>query len=119
MATKQEAEQYLKELKFKVGMWGILIRDDRSKNAQSLHDLEIPPHQRKEIIVQLIADDYAQGPLEEKMYGILPMWVFGKTIKGKEIYIKTSMGMPNSEAICISFHLAEFKIIYPFKKQNQ
>ncbi len=64
--TKDEVEQYLKELSFKIGMWGILILDDRSKNAQSLHDLEIPPNQRKEIIAQLIPEDYYQGPLEEK-----------------------------------------------------
>ena len=116
--TKENVEQYLKELKFKIVMWGILIRDDRSKNAQSLHDLEIPPNQRKEIISQLILEDYYQGPLEEKMHGILPMWVFGKTIKGKEIYIKISMGIPNSQAICISFHLAEHTIVYPFKKKK-
>jgi len=114
--TKEEVEQYLKELSFKIGMWGILILDDRSKNAQSLHDLEIPPNQRKEIIAQLTPEDYYQGPLEEKMYGILPMWVFGKVVKGKEIYIKISMGQPNSKAICISFHVAEYSIIYPFKK---
>ena len=118
VTTKEEVEQYLKELKFKIGMWGILILDDRSKNAQSLHDLEIPPNQRKEIIAQLIPEDYYQGPLEEKMRGILPMWVFGKTVKGKEIYIKISMGHPSSQAICISFHVAEHSIVYPFKKKK-
>lgn len=116
--TKDDVEQYLKELRFKIGMWGILIRDDRSKNAQSLHDLEIPPNQRKEIITQLTPEDYYQGPLEEKMHGILPMWVFGKVVKGKEIYIKISMGHPNSQAICISFHVAEQFIVYPFKKKK-
>ncbi len=118
VTTKDEVEQYLKALKFKIGMWGILILDDRSKNAQSLHDLEIPPNQRKEIIAQLIPEDYYQGPLEEKMHGILPMWIFGKAVKGKEIYIKISMGHPSSQAICISFHVAEHTIIYPFKKRS-
>jgi hypothetical protein len=49
------------------------------------------------------------------MRGILPMWVFGKEVRGKEIYIKMSMGNENNPAICISFHIAEFSINYPYK----
>jgi len=67
MASKQEVETYLKELK---------------------------------------VEDYSQGPLDEKMHGILPMWVFGKQVKKKEVYIKVSMGVENSGAVCISFHIA-------------
>lgn len=43
------------------------------------------------------------------------MWVFGKDMEGKELYIKISMGMPNSKTICISFHEAEHPINYAFK----
>ncbi|MEI8084888.1 MAG: toxin [Paludibacter sp.] len=115
MATKDEVERYLKELKFKAGWSGILILDDRSKNAQTLHDLELSPNKRKEIILDLKPEDYSEGPLEEKMRGMLPMWVFGKTVKGAEIYIKVTMGIPNREVICISFHIAEHPIVYPLK----
>lgn len=43
------------------------------------------------------------------------MWVFGKDIDGKEIYVKVAMGRPNTSTICISFHLAEHPLRYPFK----
>lgn len=56
-----------------------------------------------------------QGPLEGKMHNILPMWVFGIILKEKEIYIKVSMGVENTQAVCISFHVAEFKMSFPFK----
>ena len=79
-------------------------------------DLEISPIKRKEIIEKLTFEDYSEGPLEEKMRGILPMWVFGKEIKGNEVYIKISMGTANSNVICISFHLAEYPMNYPFKR---
>ncbi len=49
------------------------------------------------------------------MRGILPLWVFGKTVKKKEIYIKVSMGIPNSDVVCISFHIAQYQIEYRFK----
>ena len=44
------------------------------------------------------------------------MWVFGKLIKNHEIYIKISLGIEGSSVICISFHLAEYKMTYPLKK---
>jgi hypothetical protein len=118
MALKQEVEIYLKELKVKLEIFGILFLDDRGKNQQTLHDLEISPAKRKEVINSLEVENYSQGPLDEKMRGILPMWVFGKKVKKKEVYIKISMGIENSKAVCISFHIAERPMNYPLKKQT-
>jgi hypothetical protein len=115
MASKQEVEKFLKELKVKTEVFGILFLDDRGKNQQTLHDLEISPSKRKEIIANLKPEDYCEGPLEEKMRGILPMWVFGKEVKQKEVYIKISMGVENNRAVCISFHIAEHSMNYPYK----
>ncbi len=106
---------YLKELRVKIDIFGILFLDNRGKNQQTLHYLEISPAKRNEIISSLEVEDYSSGPLEEKMHGILPMWVFGKQVKKKEVYIKVSMGIENSKAVCISFHLAEHSMHYPFK----
>ncbi|MDD2387389.1 MAG: toxin [Bacteroidales bacterium] len=115
MATRNEVEKYLTDLKQKIKFFGILIWDDRSKNRQALLDLEISPSQRKDEILKLQPENYMQGPIDEKMHGILPMWVFGTMIKGKEVYIKVSMGVENSQAVCISFHVAEFEMSYPLK----
>ena len=115
MITKQKVETFLKELKVKMDIFGILFLDERGKNSQALHDLEISPAKRKEIIHSLKAEDYSEGPLEEKMRGILPMWIFGKLFKNSEVYIKISMGNENNKAICISFHCAERPMNYPLK----
>ncbi len=115
MQSKQEVEKYLKELKVKINIFGILFLDDRGINQQTLHDLEISPNNRKEIIKSLQIEDYSEGPLDEKMRGILPMWVFGQPVKEKEVYIKISMGIENSQAVCISFHIAKHPMNYPYK----
>ena len=47
------------------------------------------------------------------------MWVSGKDAYDKEIYIKITLGQPNSKTICISFHESEYKIDYAFKKQKR
>ncbi len=115
MSSADEVEKFLKELKVKMKVFDILFLDDRGKNQQTLHDLEISPLQRKEIISKLKTEDYSDGPLEEKMHGILPMWIFGKEVRDKEIYIKVSMGTENNPVICISFHFADYPMNYPYK----
>jgi hypothetical protein len=115
MITRQDADKFLTDLKVKIRIYGILFLDDRGKNLQALIDLEITPGKRKEIILNLTVHDYCQGPLEEKMRGILPMWIFGKLVNGKEVYIKISTGVANSSPVCISFHIAKHMMNYPFK----
>jgi hypothetical protein len=116
MESRQKVETYLKELKVKMEIFGILFLDDCGKNQQTLHNLEITPAKRKEILYSLKAEDYSQGPLDEKMRDILPMWVFGNQVKKQDVYIKVSMGNENNGAVCISFHIAEHPMNYPFKK---
>jgi hypothetical protein len=76
-------------------------------------DLELRPINRKSILEALQTKDYSEGPLVEKLYGGADMWVFGKIIKKKEIYIKITMGAIGCNVICISFHLAKNKMAYP------
>lgn len=115
MSTEKEVASFLKEFKEKMRFWDILFRDDRGKNAQALVDLELRPIDRNAALETLVAKDYSEGPIEEKLYGGSDMWVFGKTIKKKEVYIKITLGAQGSSVICISFHLAEHKMQYPLK----
>jgi hypothetical protein len=115
MSTEGEVESFLKMFKEKMNIWDVLFRDERGKNAQALLELEIRPLERKRILDNLEDKDYCEGPIEEKLYGGADIWVFGKIAKKKEIYIKISMGLKGSSVICISFHLAEHRMVYPFK----
>jgi hypothetical protein len=45
------------------------------------------------------------------------MWEFGKQVNDEEVYIKITLGRTSSSAICISFHIAERPIQYPFKEE--
>ncbi len=112
---KESVLLFLKELKVKIKIWGILYLDERGKNTQTLLDLELRPSERTEIVEKLTVKDFSEGPLPEKFYGISDMWVFGKEVKGKEVYIKITLGNKNSKAVCISFHIAEYPMNYPFK----
>ena len=115
MRRESEVATFLNDFKEKMKFWDVLFRDDRGKNTQALVDLEIRPIERKAILNAIETRDYSEGPLEEKMYGGADMWVFGKTIKKKEVYIKITIGPMGSSFICISFHLAQHKMNYPLK----
>lgn len=115
MATKEQVEAFLKRLKEKIKVFDIVFRDDRGKNLQTLATLEINTIVRKEIIMNIEPEDYVEGPIVDTLNKMGEMWVFGKDVKGHEVYIKITLGQPNSSTICISFHIAEHKMNYPFK----
>jgi len=115
MSSETAVKSFLKDFKEKLRFWEVLFRDDRGKNAQAMVDLELRPIERKAILEALETKDYSEGPIEEKLYGGADMWVFGKTVKKKEVYIKITMGAISSSVICISFHLAQHKMNYPLK----
>ena len=94
---------------------GCTLSGRKGENAQALLDLEFRPIDRNIVLQALEIKDYSEGPVEEKIYGGADMWVFGKTIKKREVYIKITMGPFGSSVICISFHLAQHKMNYPLK----
>ena len=115
MRSESEVGAFLKDFKVKMKIWDVLFRDDRGKNLQALIELEITPSERKKVLEQIEIKDYSEGPLIENLYSSAEMWVFGKTVKKKEVYIKITMGVINSSVLCISFHLAQHKMQYPLK----
>ena len=114
--TKEEVQSFLDEFHSKLKDFGIIYRADRGKNQKALEELEIIPSYRKVVIESLTVNDYVEGPVVDKLNQLGEMWVFGKDVKGREVYIKIMLGGHNCQTICISFHLAEYPLKYPFKE---
>jgi len=115
LQLQQQVKEFLDEFKTKMSIYGVVFRDDRMKNTLSILSLDMLPNERKELLKKIELKDYCEGPTNDALNGLPPMWIFGKHHKGKEIYIKISMGHENNPVICISFHTAEYVISYPFK----
>src|SRR6056297_1068249 len=103
-SKENEVKKFIENFKTKLKIFDIIFLNKRQKNTQALLDLEITPNQRKEIIESIEVLDFVEGPFQEKLYKMSEMWVFGKTVKDKEVYIKITLGNPNQPVICISFH---------------
>ena len=74
---------------------------------------------KEEIVKTIAPEDYSEGPIRNMLNRFGDLWVFGKDVKGQEVYIKICYGLPNHSTICISFHVAEFPMNYPYKKGGQ
>lgn len=115
MVTIEEVKAFLEQFNVKAQIFGIRFRDDRGKNRETLLQLDITPVQRELIVKNLLAQDYVEGPVVDELNKSGEMWVFGKDVKGREVYIKITLGYENGQTICISFHIAEHPLVYPFK----
>ena len=114
-ANREQVQRFLDDFHQKTRVFNIVFRDHRDKNFNALLKLEISSYRRTEIIAALQVEDYSEGPLTDTLYKLSDMWVFGKTIKKQEVYIKITLGALGTSVICISFHLAEHKMHYPLK----
>ena len=108
-------KEFLNQFNIKAEVFGIRFRNDREKNREALLLLDITPMQRELIVKNLQVQDYVEGPVIDALNKEGEMWVFGKDVKGREVYIKITLGYENGQTICISFHIAEYPLIYPFK----
>lgn len=101
--------------KVKLADSGFTFSHERQKNTETVAYLEIQRSDVKGILADLLVVDYSEGPSPSQMLGGAEMWVFGRVVKGHEIYIKITLGIPNNPVICISFHLAEYPMNYPLR----
>lgn len=118
MVSIEEVREFLEQFNIKAQVFGIIFRDDRQKNRKALLELDITQMQRELIVKSLLPQDYVEGPVIDVLNKEGEMWVFGKDVKGREVYIKITLGYENGQTICISFHLAEHPLVYPFKLQK-
>ena len=112
---KEEVERFLKQFLPKLDIWGVIFID-REKNDAALRSMGITPNARETIIRSIETDDYVETITDIVSWG--DMWVFGKDAFDREIYIKITLGQPNSKTICISFHESEHEISYAFKNKK-
>ncbi len=118
MADKIEVERFLEQLKAKIRVFDDPVSfENREKNTQALADMEIRPMDRLNYLKKLNVEDYYTGPNTDELNpGGPPYFEFGINVKGCEVYIKLTLGYENKRINCISFHIAEHSITYPFKK---
>lgn len=113
---KELVKQFLKETKSLIskGNYEIVNRD---KTFRTMALLGVNFDTIKEIILSLTPKDYFNGPEEDRDIPGEFIWEFGKLFDNREIYIKLKIEDAGDKELgkCLSFHVAEREIKYPFK----
>lgn len=119
-AKKEAVRQFLREFKqIATAGRGIDIVD-RRKNMESLATLGLTKKNCREEILGLSMQDYCDGPKPDKDRPG-EIWEFGKLIEGKEVYIKLKIAPVEGVKLakCISFHVAEGPLCFPFARNSE
>ena len=88
---------------------------EREKSLDSIARLGITLKQAKQEIMGLTYEHYCRGPVPDTGRKGGELWEFGKTIEGKEIFIRLKVVLQHKIAKCQSFHIAERPLQYPYK----
>ena len=91
----------------------------RRENIDNLAELCLTRKNRNDEIMTLSVADYCKGPEPDKDKPG-EIWVFGKQIDNKEVYIKLKIAQVGEEKVakCLSFHTAGFSLCYPYKEKT-
>ena len=108
----ESPSNFLTRFKNTVSEKGLTILN-RDVNNQSLRKLKIPPLVRKQIILNLEVKNYCKNPMTDSDGSPGEVWIFGHKYENKTIYIKLKL---DAEAKCLSFHLAEGEMHFPYEK---
>lgn len=115
---KEEISLFLKEFKMIAKKRGIDFIP-RQEFIETLILFGITRRNCEEEILSLSVDDYCQGPDDDRDRPG-KVWVFGRHIEDREVYIKLKLATVSKEVIakCLSFHPAEFPLCFPLRSKK-
>ncbi|MBQ9608998.1 MAG: hypothetical protein IJV15_06080 [Lachnospiraceae bacterium] len=78
-------------------------------------DLEYDAYDVANQLKELKTENYSETLIDKDDDKPPLLFVFGKDIKGKQVYIKLKIkGDTNKRILCISFHYAKYKMDFPY-----
>jgi len=92
-------------------------KDPTSKTSICMRVLGYTPSDVLEVIHSLEVRHYSEGPKRDDKGRPHDLWVFGKFVEGKLIYIKLAVFYDNDAivGICVSFHEPEWEMAFPYE----
>lgn len=117
-SSKEEVRKFLLEFKRVATSGKGVTLIPRKETTSTLPRLGLTKRNLEEILLSLSTTDYCKGPEEDEGIGRSgEMWFFGKEIEGHDIYIKLKVEKIKGAEIakCISFHIANYPLRYPYK----
>lgn len=88
---------------------------ERFSTPYTLLDLDYDASDIVERLKEITIQEYSETLIDKDDINPPLLFVFGKDIDGKQIYIKLKIkGKPMRHILCVSFHYAEEKMRFPY-----
>ena len=119
-AFLDELHQLLESDDFDINMDLILIRkkkqgdDWKFSTPYTLLDLEYNAEDVVNRLKELKVEEYAETKIDTDDINPPILFVFGKDINDRLIYVKLKIRDQQKQIVCVSFHYAKDKIQYPY-----
>lgn len=108
-----QLNKVLKDPNFSIADDLFLIR--KAENQSTLIDLDYDLDDVAKILSELNIKNYSETLFDQDNENPPLLFVFGKEISKKEIYIKIKVRMnPERKIVCVSFHWAQHAMLYPY-----
>jgi hypothetical protein len=108
-------ETFLSHLQSLVKEKGAKILD-RPENRSMLDIIEFNQLDIENTLLSLTKSDYCEGPVPDDKDRPDDVWIFGRNIKGHDVYIKLAIveKKKRKNVVCISFHEPTHPLYYPY-----
>ena len=119
-AVLDELHQLLESDDFDINMDLILIRkkkqgdDWKFSTPYTLLDLEYNAEDVVNRLKELKVEEYAETKIDTDDINPPILFVFGKDINDRLIYVKLKIRDQQKQIVCVSFHYAKDKMQYPY-----
>jgi len=117
-ASIDQIRSFLLDLKYAIQDGNVILVTHRSENEETLLKLGYTPKNAIDELLGLTFMDYHKGPeLDESSGKPGDVWIFGKKVQEVEVYIKIRLVSTKkyTTGVCISFHEAHYKMVYPYR----
>ncbi len=124
---REEVVSFIQELKdtinsesFNIDTDFIMIVKSKQKDMEhstqyTLLDLECDVHDVIDVLKELTVSDYSECRIDKDDLDPPRLFIFGKIINRKTVYIKLKIKEKDNKCIvCVSFHYAKEKMSFPY-----
>jgi len=112
--NQDKVVEFLRNFKQAASKRGVFVIP-RESTLSTLRQFGLTKMNLQDELLALSLTNYSKGPEKDRDQNG-ELWIFGKMVVRHEMYIKLKIFKVDGEyqAKCISFHVAEYPLMYPF-----
>ena len=121
ISPKQDVEEFIEKMLAILNKESFSVDRDLTinpseKNDETMVELDYDTEDVAKELRSLVVENYSETKFDSAFEYVTYLYVFGKIVQGKLIYIKVKIRsrINNKNILCLSFHEAKYKMEFPY-----